>query len=162
MATRAERIPASEPDSESSGGITMSSAGSRESELEPGLDGQAGEGAHRAGDDEERQRLPHDPPQQRQVRPQRDRRASTTPPTAQRTARIAGSDAGDVAHEEGREEEARQRDDVAGGGDDRDAHVVDVPLAPHAERGDRHRDAEDDRRRDQGADHRDDDEVGDR
>ena len=66
------------------------------------------------------------------------------------------------ADQVGGDEQRGQRDHVAGRGDDRRGHVVEVPVAPDAELGDDHGDAHHHHRRQDAADHRDHHEVGDR
>ena len=66
------------------------------------------------------------------------------------------------AEQVGRDEQARQRGDVARRGDDRRGDVVEVPAALRALRRDADGDREHDERREQRADNRHDHEVGDR
>ena len=66
------------------------------------------------------------------------------------------------ADQVGGEEQRRERDHVAGRGDDRRGHVVEVPVAADPDLGDEHGDPHHDQRRQEPADHRDHHEVGDR
>ena len=130
-----------------------------EERLEALLDGEARDHVDGAGEDEDGQRLARDASQDRVLRAdageQRDERDGATED---------GDDhrePGD-ADQVGGDEERGQRDHVAGRGDDRRGHVVEVPVAPDAELGDDHGDAHHHHRRQDAADHRDHHEVGDR
>ena len=137
------------PESSRNGGISTSSAGKRDERVDPLLDRDARDdvdGRRRAtstGTDSctMRRSIGQARPQRRDERDDR-RRARTAP----RAPAVTPCDADQV----GREEQARQRDHVAGGGDDRRGDVVEVPDATHAER----RDADGDHEHDDRGQHR--------
>ena len=110
--------------------------GVHEERLEALLDGEAGDDVDGAGEHQHRERLARDAAQDRQPRPeardQRDHRRRS------RTARATIGVTHGMPDEVGGEEQRRQRDHVAGGGDDRRGDVVEVPVAPHAELRDDH------------------------
>ena len=154
-------MPASEPDSDSSGGITTSSAGSASSDVEAALDREAREHADDAGERPARHRLAHDAAQDGRCVRQPTTRHDAAHERAQRRRAPASRRASST--QRGREEQARQRHRVGRGGDDGRGDVVEVPLVAHARARRRatvmHQHDDD---RDDPADHRDDDEVGDR
>ena len=132
----------------------------REEPLQPDLHECAGEEVDHPCDEQDDDRLPHDPPHDREMAPE----------SVDRLEEAEGAGHGcdqrrrslEPLDEDRRQPQRRQRRDVADGGDQGRRNGVEVPSATVGQQGDPQRSAPDDHRSEHAADDRDRDEVGDR
>ena len=153
-------MPARAFESSRKGGTQDQQRREREEPLQPNLHESAGEQVDHPCDEQDDDRLSHDPPHDREV----------TPEAVDRLDEAEGAGHGshhrcrslEPLDEDRRQPQRRQRRDVADGGDERRRNGVEVPSTTVGQQGDPQRGASDDHRSEHAADDRDRDEVGDR